>query len=185
MLLLLIGIRMGWSEDVDLEKIIITATKTEAYQSEIGSSATVITSKDIRKTGKNTVEGLLRDVPGVAVVQSGPSGGETSIYLRGAKPGHTLVLIDGIEVNDLMKSDRSFEFAHLSTDIIARIEEGRWPQSTLYGSDAIGGVINVITKKGKGKPKWEISSEGGSHNTFRENANLIGSTKTVNYAISA
>ena len=169
----------------ELEKIVITATKTEAYQTEIGSSTTVITSKDIKKTAKFTVEELLRDVPGVTVAQSGPFGGSTSIYLRGAKPGHTLVLIDGVEVNDPMKSDRSFDFAHLTTDNIERIEVVRGPQSTLYGSDAIGGVINIITKKGKGKPKWEISSEAGSHNTFKESANLSGSTKTLSYSLSA
>jgi len=189
-ILLLVIPNYSWAEEKDiaayeLEKIIVTATKTEAYQAQIGSSATVITSKDIRKTGKNTVGELLRDVSGVAVAQSGPFGGETSIYLRGAKPGHTLVLIDGIEVNDPIKSDRSFDFAHLTTDNIERIEVVRGPQSTLYGSDAMGGVINIITKKGKGKPRWEISSEGGSHNTFRENTNLSGGTKTVNYAISA
>jgi len=180
----------SWAEERDvagyeLEKIIVTATKTEAYQSEIGSSTTVITSKDIKKTAKFTVGELLQDVPGLTVAQSGPFGGLTSIYLRGAKPGHTLVLIDGIEVNDPMKSDRSFDFAHLTTDNIERIEVVRGPQSTIYGSDAMAGVINIITKKGKGKPKWEISSESGSHNTFRESANLSGGTKAVNYSISA
>jgi vitamin B12 transporter len=182
--------KLSWAEEKDaagheLEKIIVTATKTEAYQAEVGSSSTVITSKDIRKTAKFTVKELLRDVPGVTVAQSGSFGGLTSIYLRGANPGYTLVLIDGIEVNDPIKSDSSFDFAHLTTDNIERIEVVRGPQSTLYGSDAMGGVINIVTKKGKGKPKWEISSEGGSHNTFRESANLTGSTKTLNYSLSA
>lgn len=189
-ILLLVIPNYSWAEEKDtagyeLEKIIVTATKTEAYQGRIGSSNTVITNEEIEQTGKTTVFEVLKDVPGIAVSQSGSFGGLTNIYLRGAKPGHTLVMIDGIEMNDPMAADRSFNFAHLTTDNIERIEVVRGPQSTLYGSDAMGGVINIITKKGKGKPKWEISSEGGSHNTFRENSNVSGGTKTVNYSISA
>jgi vitamin B12 transporter len=175
----------GNNDSYELEKIIVTATKTEAYQGRIGSSNTVISGGEIEQTGEKTVVEVLRDVPGIAVSQSGSFGGLTNIYLRGAKPGHTLVMIDGIEVNDPMSADRSFNFAHLTTDNIERIEVVRGPQSTLYGSDAMAGVINIISKKGKGKPKWEISSEGGTHNTFREGANLSGGKKRVNYAISA
>jgi len=158
----------------DLGEIIVTATKTEGYQAEVGSSTTVITAKDLEKTGKRTVGEILRNVPGVSVVQNSAFGGLTSVYLRGSKPGHTLVLIDGVEVNDPMATDRSFDFAHLTTDNIKRIEIVRGPQSTLYGSDAIGGVINIITKKGKGKPKFSASSEAGSHKTFKEFIGLTG-----------
>jgi len=180
---------LSWAqEDIkeyELEKIIVTATKTESYQATVGTSCTVITAKDLEKTGKRTVQEVLRNVPGVSVMQNGAFGGSASVYLRGAKPGYTLVLIDGIEVNDPMSSDRSFNFAHLTTDNIERIEVVRGPQSTLYGSDALGGAINIITKKGKGKPKWEISSEAGSQNTFKENMGLSGSTEKLNYSISA
>jgi len=179
---------LSWAqEDIKeygLEKIIVTATKTESYQATVGTSCTVITAKDLEKTGKRTVQEVLRNVPGVSVMQNGVFGGSASVYLRGAKPGYTLVLIDGVEINDPMSSDRSFNFAHLTTDNIERIEVVRGPQSTLYGSDALGGVINIITKKGKGKPKWEISSEAGSHNTFKENMGLRGSTEKLNYSIS-
>jgi vitamin B12 transporter len=180
---------LSWAqEDIkeyELEKIIVTATKTESYQATVGTSCTVITAKDLEKTGKRTVQEVLRNVPGVSVMQNGAFGGSASVYLRGAKPGYTLVLIDGIEVNDPMSSDRSFNFAHLTTDNIERIEVVHGPQSTLYGSDALGGAINIITKKGKGKPKWEISSEAGSQNTFKENMGLSGSTEKLNYSISA
>jgi len=169
----------------NLGNIIVSATKTESYQAEVGSSSTVITAEDIEKTGKRTVHEVLRDVPGVAVMQSGAFGGTTSIYLRGAKPGQTLVLINGIEVNDPMSTDRSFDFAHLTVDNIERIEVVRGPQSTLYGSDAMAGVINIITKKGKGKPKFSGSFESGSHRTFKENFGVSGGAEKLNYSLSA
>jgi vitamin B12 transporter len=166
-------------------EVIVTATKTEQSQGEVGSSTTVITAEDLKKTGKKSVGEVLRDVPGVAVMQNGAFGGSTSVYLRGSKPGHTLVLIDGVEVNDPISTDRSFDFAHFTTDNIERIEVVSGPQSTLYGSDAMGGVINIITKKGKGRPKFELSSEGGSHQTFRESIGFGGGTEKLNYSISA
>lgn len=169
----------------DLGNVIVSATKTETYQGEVGSSTTVITAEEIKRSQKQTVSEVLRDVPGVTVMQTSAFGGQTSVYLRGAKPGQTLVLIDGVEVNDPMSTDRSFDFAHLTTDNIERIEIVRGPQSTLYGSDAIAGVINIITKKGEGKPKLIGYFEGGSYNTFRENLGLSGSLGKFNYSLSA
>ncbi len=168
----------------DLGKVLVTATKTQIYQFEVGSSASVITAEELKKKGKTTVLEVLRTVPGVAIAESGSFGGSTSLYLRGAKPGHTLVLIDGIEVNDPMAIDRSFDFAHLSTDNIERIEIIRGPQSTLYGSDAIGGVINIITKKGEGKTKFELVTEGGSHNTFKQSISSSSGTKRADIFLS-
>ena len=189
--LILLTVKQAWAEKeanypakYDLGEIIVTATKTLEYQAETGSSTTVITAKDIKETGATTVGDLLRNVAGTTVVQSGAFGGVTSVYLRGANPGYTLVLIDGIEVNDPMSTDRSFDFAHLTLNNIERIEVVRGPQSTLYGSDAIGGVINIITKTGKGKPKFEISSEGDSYKTFRESIGLEGGTAKMNGSMS-
>lgn len=167
-----------------LGKIIVTATKTEQYQAEVGSSTTVITEEELSKKGKTFVLDVLRDTPGVSVMQSGSFGGTASLYLRGSKSGYTLVMIDGVEVNDPMSIDRSFDFAHLLTDGIQKIEIVRGPQSTLYGSDAIGGVINIITKKGKGKPKWQALFEGGSYNTFKEALSYEGSNEKFNYYFS-
>ncbi len=169
----------------DLGKVIVSATKTEAYQAEVGSSTTVITAEDIKKNQKRTVQEVLRDVPGVTVSQSGASGGQVSIYLRGAKAGQTLVMMDGVEMNDPIDGERAFNFAHLNTDNIERIEVVRGPQSTLYGSDAMAGVINIITKKGKGKPEFTGYFEGGSQNTFREGFGLSGAIEKFNYSLSA
>ncbi len=180
---LCITVNAAFAEDgFELEKIVVTATKTEASQGSIGISNTIITGNEIKQTGKYTVLDVLRAQPGITVSQTGPHGGITNIYLRGSKPGHTLVMIDGVEVNDPMATDRSFNFAYLTTDNIERIEVIRGPQSTLYGSDAMGGVINIITKKGKGKPKFEITSEGGEHNTFKESFGLNGATGNSDYS---
>ena len=191
-MLILLTTNHIWAEEekkpavkYNLGEVIVTATKTEQYQAEVGSSSTVITAQDIEKTGKRTVLEVLRNVPGVSVVQSGAFGGTSSVYIRGAKQGHTLVLIDGIEVNDPMQMYGGFfDFAHLTTNNIERIEIVRGPQSTLYGSDAIGGVINIITKKGEGKPKWQASFEGGSHNTFKETLGFSGSQGKLNCSLS-
>jgi vitamin B12 transporter len=96
-----------------------------------------------------------------------------------------MVMIDGVEVKYLMEHDGGFfDFAHLTTDNIERIEIIRGPQSTLYGSSAVSGVINIITKKGEGPPKFSVSCEGGSHNTLRELLGLSGGREKINYSFS-
>ena len=182
----------GWTEEekksqvkYNLGEVIVTATKTEVYQAETGSSTTVITEEEIEKKGKVTVGELLRAVPGVSITQQGGLGGFTQLYLRGGAPGQIMVMIDGIEVKYLMEHDGGFfDFAHLTTDNIEKIEIIRGPQSTLYGSSAMSGVINIITKKGEGKPEFNFSFEGGSHNTFRELLSLSGSAEKINYSFS-
>ena len=174
-------------EDVseyDLGQVVVTAGKTEQYVSEIGAAATVITSEDIKASAKSTVFEVLRDIPGVSLSKNGGLGGRTSIYLRGTKPGHTLILVDGVEINDPISTDRSADVAHILVDNIERIEIIRGPQNTLYGSDAMGGVINIITKKGKGANKINYSLEAGSHNTFTESLGVSGQTERFNYSAS-
>lgn len=169
-------------EEYTLGAVVVTATKTETPITEVGTSVSVITAEEIQKAQKRTILEVLRDIPGVAVMQNSTFGGTTAVYLRGAKPGQTLVLIDGIEVNDPMTTDRSFDFAHLTTDNIERIEVVRGPQSALYGSDALAGVINIITKKGEGKTKVVGYLEGGSYRTFREHLSLSGGQDRFHYS---
>ncbi len=135
-----------------LDTLTVTASRIPVPLRQIGSSITVITAKDIAARQVYTVADLLRSVPGLDVVQSGGLGKTTSVFLRGANSNQTLVLVDGIEVNDPSNPGGLFDFAHLTVDNIERIEILRGPQSTLYGSDAIGGVIHIITKQGRGKP---------------------------------
>lgn len=165
--------------------IVVTATKTEQPQAEVASSVTVITARELQVTRKEMVLDVLRYATGLDVVQSGGVGTLANLSIRGSGAGHTLVLMDGVEMNDPMSPGRSFNFAHLTVDNIKQIEIVRGPQSTLYGSDAMGGVINIITRKGEGKPKFFLSGEGGAYNTFRGAAGVSGGTDLINYSLSA
>lgn len=171
------------SDAKELEEVVVTATRIGTPSKEVASSITVITSEEIEQRQKITVLEVLRDIPGLDVVQAGGPGKQTSIFIRGAASEHTLVLIDGVEANDPITPARVFDFAYLTVDNIERIEVLRGPQSTLYGSDAIGGVINIITKKGNGQPSFFLSGEGGSFSTFLERAGIQGGTDRVNYSL--
>jgi len=174
----------GEEKEVTLEEVVVTATRVETPIEEIASSMTVISSKEIERKKKTTVSEVLKGIQGLDVVQTGGLGSHTSIFIRGANSEHTLVMIDGVEVNDPISPGRSYDFAHLTVDNIERIEVIRGPQSTLYGSDAIGGVINIITKKGEGKPRLVLSAEGGTFTTFRESTGVSGGNKLVNYSLA-
>jgi vitamin B12 transporter len=166
-----------------LDELVVTATKVETPAKEVGSSITVITKRQIEEQQQSTVLDVLRSVPSLDIVQSGGLGRTTSVFIRGADSEHTLVLIDGVEMNDPISAGRSFDFANLTTDNIDRIEILRGPQSTLYGSDAIGGVINIITKTGEGKPDGFFSVEGGSLKSFREAGGFYGGNKRIRYSL--
>jgi vitamin B12 transporter len=199
MSLLMVGLVLGNEETKEKQKqqkeetktgtkrlkyhIVVTATRTEQPKLELGSSTTLIPFEQLKKAGKATVAEALAAVPGLDVVQNGGPGKTANVFIRGANSEHTLVMVDGVEVNDPMSPGRTFDFAHLSLDNIERIEIVRGPQSTLYGSDAMGGVINIITKKGEGKSRVFISAETGSYGSFREAAGLSGGTGTVNYSL--
>lgn len=176
----------GYSQEqnYDLGPIVVTATKTEIYQEQVGVTTRIVTNDELEKAGLITVDEALRVLPGVSVSKTGATGGVTSVYLRGAKPGHILVLIDGVEVNDPMGIDRGFDFTHVLIDNIDRIEILQGPQSTLYGSDALGGVINIITKKGEGPLNGTLRNGGGSFHTMDTNLNLNGVYKQTNYSFS-
>ena len=167
----------------DIEEIVVTATRLETPGRELGSSITVITNEQIQQQGKATVADLLRSVPSLDVAQSGGSGQTASVFIRGAKSEHTLVLIDGVVMNDPSSTGRGFDFGKLAASNIERIEIVRGPQSTLYGSDAMGGVINIITKKGAGKTSGFLSAEGGSYKTLTTEAGVGGSAQAYNYSV--
>ncbi len=168
-----------------MEPIVVTATKTEQPINQVASSVTVITREEIEKKQPIHVLDLLRSVPALDVVRAGGMGQQTSVFLRGANSSHTLVLIDGIEMNDPSNPTRSFDFANLSTDNIERIEILRGPGSTLYGSDAIGGVINIISRKGSGAPQTDLFAEAGSSRAKQGRVSFNGGTELVNYALTA
>lgn len=158
----------------DLENMVVTGSHTPITIDEIGSSYTVITKEQIEQRQSVFVADLLRDVPGFAVSHSGVIGSQVQIRVRGAEANQLLVLIDGIEANDIAGGDE-FNFAHMMTSNIERIEIIRGPQSALYGSDALAGVVNIITKKGSGVTTLSGYVEGGSCGTSHAGAGVSGS----------
>jgi vitamin B12 transporter len=163
--------------------VVISATRLPTPADEVGSSVTVITADQIARKQQRFLPQLLRDVPGLFVEQSGGPGGQSSVFIRGANGNQTKMLIDGIDVSD--PTTGVFDFAHLETFDIARIEVLRGPQSGLYGSDAIGGVINIITKAGSGPPRFTGLLEGGSLGTFNQAASASGSMAPFTYSFNA
>lgn len=152
--------------------IVVTASRIPTELSAVGNSVSVISAEDIQRMGARTVQDVLRHVPGLDVVQSGGDGQTSSVFIRGAKSEHTLVILDGVELNDPSSPSRGFDFANLATDNIESIEIFRGAGSPLYGSDAIGGVINITSSRGKPGAASTISAEAGSYGTFREKASV-------------
>jgi vitamin B12 transporter len=166
------------------QAVVVSPTAIETPIDQVASSVTVITAKDIERDQRRTVPDALSTVPGFNVVQSGGPGGLTSVFTRGTNANHTKVLIDGIDVSDPGNPARVFDLGQLLTYDIQQIEVLRGPQSGLYGADALGGVISVITKKGEGPPRATGMIEGGSFGTFNQTAGLSGSEERFNYAFN-
>jgi vitamin B12 transporter len=162
--------------------VIVTATRSALEAQHAGSAITVITADEIQKSGSTGLADVLRSVPGLNVSTAGGVGATTSVSLRGATPGQTLVLVDGIQIGDPTATDGSFDFGMYSVTDIERIEIVRGPQSALYGSDAMGGVINIITRKGAGKPRRSITVEAGSYGTLHTRGTISGGDDSVSYA---
>ena len=165
-----------------LPDTVVTATFVPTRVEAVGSAVTLITDEQIAKSQKRVVAQILREVPGLAVSQSGTVGSFTTIRIRGAEGNHTLVLIDGIEVND-PSGGSEFDFGSLRAIDIKRIEVLRGPQSALYGSDAIGGVVNIITKRGAGPTTAHLQLEGGSFRTGQMSADLRGGGNNFHYSL--
>ena len=168
--------------EVTGEVVIVTADRVEEPLSKSSASVTVVTKKELEDRHALTVFDVLRGVPGLDITQQGDLGKLATIRIRGASSNQVLVMIDGVQVND--PSIGTFDFADLNIDNIERIEIIRGAQSTLYGSDSMAGTINIITKKGDGKPSFNISNLAGSFETFKENFGMDGAFKKFNYALT-
>ncbi len=169
---------------VAAEPIVVTAHRGETPAHEVGSSFTVITAEEIAQSGQVQLVDLLRTVPGLDVVRSGGLGQVASVFIRGANANHTLVMVDGVEVNDPMSPGNAYDFAHLGIENIERIEIVRGPQSTVYGSDAMAGVIHIITKQGRMGDHQGFDLEAGSHGTHREVLRADGRNERFDYSLS-
>jgi vitamin B12 transporter len=173
------------TQEVLEHEIVVTANRVETSTKEVASSVTIITREQLEKTKKTTVMEALEDVLALHTIQNGPPGSASSVFIRGANSEHTLVMIDGIELNDPIAPSRSFDMSLLLVENVERIEIIRGPQSTLYGSDGMGGVINIISRQRRGRPEFHLSALGGSYGTYSGNAELSGSTDRVRYALAA
>ncbi len=166
-----------------LSAISVTANMTETPLAEVGSAVTIITGEQLQQRQTQLVSDVLREVPGMAVSRTGGVGGPTQARIRGSEGNQTLVLIDGIEVNNVAGGSE-FDFAHLLAADVERIEVLRGPQSALYGSDAAGGVISIVTRRGSGKPSVSGAFEGGSFNTYQTNASVRGGAERYHFLLS-
>lgn len=169
---------------VALPTIVVSPTLVSTPANEIANSITVITGEDLQREQRRTVTDALNAVPGLQVVQNGSSGAQTSVFIRGTNSNHVKVLIDGIDVSDASNPNGAFDFAHLLTTDIEKIEVLRGPQSGLYGASAIGGVIAITTKKGSGPARVTGLVEGGSFGTFNQAVGVSGSQDQFNYAFN-
>ncbi|HEY0327516.1 MAG TPA: TonB-dependent receptor [Rhodopseudomonas sp.] len=167
-----------------LPTIVVSPTGLATPVEQIASSVTVISSEDLEREQRRTVSDALTMVPGLNVVRTGGPGGATSIFMRGTNANHVKVLIDGIDAGDPSKPNGAYDFANLLSADIERIEVLRGPQSGLYGSDAIGGVISIATKRGQGPAKLTGTVEGGSFGTFNQTARAAGSEGNIDYAFN-
>jgi len=157
------------------DPIIITASRYETSVSKEGKDISVITEEEIRNSGKKTLAEILETVPGVTVTRKGADFGVSNVYLRGGKSGNVLIMIDGVRVSDPMGIEKIYDISGIQTFNIERIEIVKGAMSAMYGADASGGVINIITKKGAGR-RISIAGEAGSNKTFSESVSVSDST---------
>ena len=167
-----------------LPDLVITATRSPLAVQRAGSAITVISAEEIAAYGSRSIADVLKIVPGLDITESGGAGTLSNASLRGSKPDQTLVLLDGIRIGDPSSIGGEFDFGTFSATDIERIEVLRGPQSALYGSDAMGGVINIITRKGNRVPRASASVEAGSYGTLSTRGAISGSTDRATYAFS-
>lgn len=163
--------------------LIVTPTRMPQTLGTTIADTTVLNEQDIRKSGAMDVPTLLRSLPGVEVVQSGGMGSISSIFMRGTNSDHVLVLLDGVRINSATTGTTALE--HIMLDSIERIEVVRGNVSSLYGSEAIGGVIQLFTKHGQGTPSFNASAGVGSYGTQHLAAGFSGDVNDTSFSVNA
>jgi vitamin B12 transporter len=168
-----------------LDQVVVTATKFPVKQSQIGKVVDVISRDQIEKSGGKQLTEVLNTRAGIVVAgaQNNP-GSQQSIYIQGADAGKTLILIDGIPAYDPSGTSTNFDINLINLDEVERVEILKGSQSTLYGSDAVAGVINIITKKGNGKPfNASATAAAGSFGTWKASAGIDGKVGNTGYNV--
>ena len=167
-----------------LEDVVVVANRMAEPTSKVGSSVTVITEEDIKVSQAVVISDLLATTPGLNVVRYGGVGQPTSVFIRGAESAQTLVLIDGVALNDPSSPGSGYDFASLLTGDISRIEILRGAQSTLYGSQAIGGVISITTAEPTKGFGGGLTAEGGSRDTGYFSGNLGSTSDDLSWRVA-
>jgi vitamin B12 transporter len=165
------------------EEVVVTATRSPQALKDTLASTTVITREQIEKSQARDLYQLLRSVPGVYMRRNGGRGSSTGISLRGGNSSGTLVLVDGVNIESASLGEVALE--QLSVDQIERIEIIRGPKSSLYGSSAMNGVVQIFTRKGGEQPGMQLSMGAGSNNTRDGAASFSGATDTTRYNLTA
>src|SRR5690606_6784338 len=171
-------------ETLETGELLISGGIEPIPTKEVAASYTIITSEEIEKFQYRNLTDALKSVPGLHVVESGARGSLTPVFTRGANSNQTLVLVNGMPINDPSSPGGAANLAGVPLDNVARIEVVRGPQSALYGSQAIGGVVNIITKTGGGEPRSTLRVEGGTLGTLNTYASTGGSFGKTNYFLS-
>lgn len=170
------------NDTAQLRTVVVSASKVPKPASSLTQPVTVLSGEDLRARGVVRVTDALREVPGAALVQSGSYGALTSLFLRGGESRYTKVLIDGVAVN---APGGSFDFSHLTTDNIDRIEIVRGPASVLYGADAVSGIVQIFTRKGSDKLRASMGARAGTYHSLDMDADAAGSGRLGGISIGA
>ena len=173
----------AYAETPGLDEVVVTATRMPQSLSRTIADTTVLNEQAIRKSGAPDVSTLLRSVAGIEVAQSGGMGATPGIFMRGTNSNQVLVLLDGVRINSATTGATAIE--HIMLDSIERIEIVRGNVSSLYGSEAIGGVIQLFTKQGHGAPAFNVSAGAGSHGTQRLAAGFAGEVNDTSFSVNA
>jgi vitamin B12 transporter len=177
------------TDTLQLPGLVVTATRVPVRAETLPTPITVITFEELQERGVRTVADALRTLPSASIAQAGPQGGQTSLFLRGGQSGYVKVLVDGVPMND---PGGAVDLADLSTDQVERIEVVRGPASVLYGSDAVTGVVQVFTRRGRGDPSLAVVTTGGRgerrhedgrYGTLDASGTMTGSTGTIGYSL--
>ena len=173
----------GAQAQSDAATVVVTATRTNQSIDDALSAVTIITRAEIEARQATSVQELLTGEAGVQISNNGGLGKATALFLRGTDADQVLVLVDGIKLTSATLGTTAFEY--LPVEEIERIEIVRGPRSSLYGSEAVGGVIQIFTRRGHGEPQLTASAGGGSHNTENASAGFSGSTSGLSYSASS
>lgn len=167
-----------------IEEIIIEATKIPTPLNFVNSSVEILTEQDLRESGAQFLYDALISLPGVYGTQNGGPGGTSAVYLRGGKPRYTLILLDGVKLND-SQDPNGYDLSSFDISNIQRVEILKGPQSSLYGADAMSGVINIISKKGSGSSSIGLNLEKGSYGSNKFGLNLSEGTESFYFNFGA